>query len=33
MREDAVERQEREYLRTLGSDAGSGSIEIFSKPR
>jgi len=33
MREDAVERQEREYLRTLGSDPGSGSIEIFSKPR
>jgi len=32
-RDDAVQRQEREYLRTLGSDAGSGSIEIFSKPR
>ena len=33
MRDDAVQRQEREYLRKLGSDAGSGSIEIFSKPK
>jgi chemotaxis protein CheD len=33
MGDDAVQRQEREYLRTLGTDAGSGSIEIFSRPR
>ena len=32
-RDDLVQRQEREYIRTLGSEAGSGSIEIFSKPR
>ena len=33
VRDDVVQRQEREYLRKLGSDAASGSIEIFSKPR
>ncbi len=33
VRDDAVQRQEREYLKKLGSDSGSGSIEIFSKPR
>ncbi len=33
VRDDAVQRQEREYLRKLGSDAASGSIEIFAKPR
>jgi chemotaxis protein CheD len=32
-RDDAVRREESEYLRKLGSDTGSGAIEIFSKPR
>ena len=32
-RDDVVQRQEREYLRKLGSDAGSGSIEIFARPK
>jgi chemotaxis protein CheD len=33
MREDVVQRQEREYLRSLGSDTGAGDIEIFAKPK
>jgi chemotaxis protein CheD len=32
-RDDVMRRHESEYLRTLASDGGSGSIEIFSKPR
>ncbi len=32
-RDDGVRRQESEYLRKLGSDAGSGAIEIFAKPK
>ena len=32
-RDDVVQRQEREYLRSLGRDSDTGSIEIFSKPR
>ena len=32
VRDDVVRRQEREYLRRLGSD-GAGSVEIFAKPK
>ena len=32
-RDETVQRQEREYLTSLGSDPASGSIEIFSRPR
>ena len=32
-RDEVVQRQERAYLKALGREAGSGSIEIFSKPR
>lgn len=32
-RDDAVQRQESEYLRKLGSEPGSGAIELFSKPK
>jgi chemotaxis protein CheD len=30
---DDVQRQERDYVRNLGSTAGAGAIEIFAKPR
>jgi chemotaxis protein CheD len=33
MRDDIVERQEREYLRSVGSDPGAGDIEIFARPK
>jgi chemotaxis protein CheD len=33
MRDDIVQRQELEYLRSLGSDPGAGAIEIFAKPK
>jgi chemotaxis protein CheD len=33
MRDDTVQRQEREYFRSLGSDPDSGAIEIFSRPK
>jgi len=33
MRDHTVERQELEYLRSLGSDPGAGAIEIFAKPK
>jgi chemotaxis protein CheD len=33
MGEDIVQRQEREYLRSLGSDPDAGAIEIFAKPK
>lgn len=32
-RDDSVQRQESEYLRKLGSESGSGAIELFSKPK
>jgi chemotaxis protein CheD len=32
-RDDVVQRQEQEYLRSLGSDPEAGSIEIFSRPK
>ena len=32
VRDDAVQRQEREYLRSLGADPAAGAIEIFSRP-
>ena len=31
--DDIVQRQEQEYLRSLGSDPGAGAIEIFAKPK
>ncbi len=30
---DDVQRQERDYLKNLGSNAAAGSIEIFARPR
>ena len=33
MRDETVQRQELEYLRSLGSDPGAGAIEIFAKPK
>ena len=34
MRDDGIlQRQEQEYLRSLGSDPGAGAIEIFAKPK
>ncbi|HXD42871.1 MAG TPA: chemoreceptor glutamine deamidase CheD [Ramlibacter sp.] len=33
MRDDTVQRQELEYLRSLGSDPGAGAIEIFARPK
>jgi chemotaxis protein CheD len=32
-RDDVVQRQEQEYLKSLGSDPEAGSIEIFSRPK
>ena len=32
VRDDSVQRQEREYFRSLRSDPAAGSIEIFSRP-
>jgi chemotaxis protein CheD len=32
-RDDGVQRQEQEYLKSLGSDPEAGSIEIFSRPK
>ncbi len=33
MGDDTVQRQELEYLRSLGSDPDAGAIEIFAKPK
>jgi chemotaxis protein CheD len=33
MRDDIVQRQEREYLRSLGTDPDGGAIEIFTRPK
>lgn len=32
-RDDAVQREESEYLRKLGSEPGSGAIELFARPK